>query len=133
MKTDLSHLDKFRVVHPLFNEIGDVSNMCIRLMSPVRNDFIFCICSDGGGWDHVSVSLKSRKMPNWDEMCFVKGLFFDDSECVLQFHPPKSEYVNNHATCLHLWKKQDFDMPLPDSIMVGIKQIDETVNISTIV
>lgn len=61
--------------------------------------------SDGGGWDHVSVSLATRT-PSWEEMCFIKQLFFDDEECVMQLHPPKSEYVNFHRFCLHLWRPQ---------------------------
>lgn len=53
------------------------------------------------GWEHVSVSTR-RRVPNWTEMCFVKDLFWAPEECVVQFHPPKSEYVNNHplfCTC----------------------------------
>jgi hypothetical protein len=62
------------------------------------------IASWGGGWEHVSVSLKNR-CPTWDEMCMVKDIFWGDEECVVEFHPPKSEYVNTYPHCLHLWKK----------------------------
>ena len=55
------------------------------------------------GWEHVSVSLEHR-IPAWDEMCQVKRMFWDDDEAVLQFHPPKSDYINNHPHVLHLWK-----------------------------
>ncbi len=72
------------------------------------------------GWEHVSVSTK-RRPPNWQEMCFVKNLFWDAEECVVQFHPPRSEYVNNHPNCLHLWKNTKVDFPLPPSILVGRK------------
>jgi hypothetical protein len=37
-------------------------------------------------------------------MCWVKWSFFDDEECVVQFHPPQSKYVNRHPFVLHLWK-----------------------------
>jgi hypothetical protein len=73
------------------------------------------------GWEHVSVSIK-RRPPNWQEMCFVKDLFWDDEEEVIQFHPPKSEYVNFHPNCLHLWRPIYFRVPLPPSILVGPKQ-----------
>ena len=63
-------------------------------------------------WEHVSVSLPNR-IPTWTEMCFVKELFWDDSETVLQFHPPKSEYVNDMPFCLHLWKKSGVNAELP--------------------
>lgn len=78
------------------------------------------IASDGGGWDHVSVSLPDR-CPTWAEMCRIKGLFWDEEDTVMQLHPPKSEWVNNHPYCLHLWRAQDQEIPRPPGLMVGIK------------
>jgi hypothetical protein len=72
------------------------------------------------GWEHVSVSTE-RRCPNWIEMCFVKELFWSSEECVVQFHPPSSEYVNNHSYCLHLWRSTVQSFPLPPSGLVGIK------------
>ena len=80
------------------------------------------IASDGGGWEHVSVSLPDR-CPTWAEMSRVKSMFWDDEDCVVQFHPPKSEHVNNHPFCLHLWRPTDHDIPTPPSLMVGIKDL----------
>ena len=54
-------------------------------------------------WEHVSVSHRGR-CPSWEEMRDVKDLFWAEDECVVQFHPPKSEYVNIHPYVLHLWK-----------------------------
>ena len=84
---------------------------------------LFVIASFGGGWDHVSVSLRNR-CPTWDEMCFIKNMFFEENECVIQYHPPKSEYVNNHPYVLHMWKPQQAIIPMPPSIMVGIKGVE---------
>ena len=78
------------------------------------------IASDGEGWEHVSVSTPLR-CPTWDEMCLVKALFWDDEDCVVQFHPTKSEYVNQHPYCLHLWRKIGAEFETPPSIMVGYK------------
>ena len=61
------------------------------------------IWSYGGGWEHVSIDGKNRT-PSWDEMCSIKDMFFSDDECCVQYHPPKSEYVNNIPHCLHIWK-----------------------------
>lgn len=96
--------------------------------------YIQCQVSDGMGWQHVSVSLvkdiglgNKRKFrmvercPTWEEMCFLKNLFWDEDETVVQYHPAKSEYVNCHPYCLHLWRAENFEMPTPDSLMVGIK------------
>lgn len=80
-----------------------------------------CIVSDGMGWEHVSVSLHDR-CPTWEEMCFIKSLFWDDEDFAVQLHPPKSDWINNHNFCLHLWRKSgtnDF-CERPPSIMVGV-------------
>jgi hypothetical protein len=73
-----------------------------------------------GEWDHVSVSLPDR-CPTWDEMCFVKNLFFSESDVVIQYHPAKKDYINNHPYCLHLWKCNVQDFPTPPSLLVGLK------------
>jgi hypothetical protein len=78
----------------------------------------------GPGWEHVSVSTR-RRCPNWIEMCFVKALFWDAEECVIQFHPPESEYVNNSPFVLHLWRHKTLEFPRPPALMVGIKAAGE--------
>jgi hypothetical protein len=68
-------------------------------------------------WDHVSVSLPDR-CPTWDEMVFIKDMFFAQDETVLQFHPPAAQYVNRHPYTLHLWRPLLAVVPLPPEIMV---------------
>ena len=83
------------------------------------------IWSYAGGWEHVSINGVNR-MPTWDEMCELKDMFFNEDECCVQYHPPKSEYVNNMPYCLHIWKpseKYSGVLPIPPSYMVGIKGI----------
>lgn len=77
---------------------------------------------EGGGWQHVSVSCRKRT-PNWIEMCFIKGLFWDEEETVIQLHPPKSTWINNHPYCLHLWKPP-YEVQLPPSDTVGYKEFN---------
>jgi hypothetical protein len=88
----------------------------------------FVIASDGGGWEHVSVSVivggKSPRTASWDEMCRVKDIFWEPEDRVVQFHPPKSEYVNNHTNVLHLWRQVGADFPHPNSLMVGIAGLE---------
>ena len=74
-------------------------------------------------WEHVSVSLPNR-CPNWEEMCFVKSLFWDDEEAVMQLHPPRSTWINNHAYCLHLWRPLKAKIPLPPEVAVGLKGVE---------
>lgn len=80
------------------------------------------IWSFGGGWEHVSVCPRKRKyMPSWDDMCKLKDMFFREDETVAQYHPAKSEYVNNMPNCLHLWRPTAETLPTPPSIMVGVR------------
>jgi len=71
-------------------------------------------------WEHVSVSTRHR-CPNWVEMCWIKDAFFEETECVVQYHPPKADWVNNHPYCLHMWRSTAVEFPRPPSIAVGVK------------
>jgi len=51
-------------------------------------------------------------------MCFVKALFWRSDETVIQFHPPESEYVNDHPHCLHLWRNTRHEHALPPAILL---------------
>lgn len=86
-----------------------------------------CICGDGNGWDHVSVSIRStvrkvERCPTREEMCFIKSLFWDDDEIVIEYHPAKSDCISNHPFVLHPWKPQGIELPTPDPLMVGINK-----------
>lgn len=86
---------------------------------------LFVVASDGRGWEHVSVHAvqgKKSRTPTWNEMCAIKGVFWDEEDWVMQFHPAKSEYVNMHPNTLHLWRPTgDVTFPTPASILVGLK------------
>lgn len=84
------------------------------------------IASDQEFWEHVSVSVpRQSRTPTWAEMCYVKDLFWDEEETVIQYHPPKSEYVTVHDYCLHLWRPIAVMLPRPPYTMVGPKGADE--------
>lgn len=86
------------------------------------------IAADGdeSGWEHVSVHVRyldrngkrHMRTPTWDEMCLIKGLFFEPEETVIQFHPPASDYVNHHPHCLHLWRPEGVEIPAPPTVLV---------------
>lgn len=75
------------------------------------------ICSDGDGWDHVSVSRVDR-IPSYEEMCMVKALFFGDEETVMQLPVRSDEHINHHPNCLHLRRPQTCEIPQPPKWMV---------------
>lgn len=117
---NLPDIDQYRTELGGYGWAGD--GTCGSFMIPSCTDrkSLKVIASSGFGWEHVSVS-REKRIPNWLEMCQIKDLFFDDEEAVMQLHPPKSQYVNYHPNCLHLWKPTDQEIPLPDTMMIGPK------------
>lgn len=110
------NLEKFRVNLSTYvkQKEGDIEGAYII---PHGNEKLRVIVSHGDGWDHVSVSLGHRT-PTWNEINWVKNLFFDDDEAAIQIHPPKSQYVNACKTCLHLWRPQAQKIELPPRWML---------------
>ena len=107
---------------------ADGNNGAFDIESPEPGWRLALIASDGEGWEPVSIhayrgvngpTLRLR-MPGWREMVYVKDLCWDAEDCVVQFHPPKSEYVNNHPNVLHLWRPTDVQIPTPPSEFVGV-------------
>lgn len=121
---DLHTLDKYRITDERtrdhFGWTGDAG--CGAFKVYVGGRSFFAVASAYGGWDHVSVSPANRNRqvcPTWEEMCVIKNMFFEPEDCVVQFHPPKSEYVNNHPYCLHMWRCHDGrEMPMPPKFYV---------------
>lgn len=116
--------NKYRVTKGVMSSDEAYGNNGMFIIPISNRTFLQCIASDGMDWEHVSVvsfSDKKPRTPSWSEMCKVKQLFWGDDDCVLQFHPPKSEYVNNHQHCLHLWKPIGLVLLTPPSELVGFK------------
>ena len=120
--SDWKFLNAHRARHPLFPNTdaswGFTGIFAFALPGEARQ--IRCIASDGIGWQHVSVSfVKNSKAPSWELMCRIKDLFWEDEDVVIQIHPAKSTYVNNHPGCLHLWRSLEAPQPLPPTVAVG--------------
>lgn len=87
-----------------------------------------CLASDGASWQHVSVSIEGKlHPPNWETMCAVKDLFWNDDEAAIQFHPRKKEAINWHPGCLHIWRYIGMggQQPEPHWSLVGPKITSE--------
>jgi hypothetical protein len=113
--------NKFRVREGKMGSDDSIGNSGAFIIKLKHSQTVFVIASDALGWEHVSVSRRDR-CPTWEEMCQIKNLFWEDTDCVVQFHPPKSEYVNNHQFCLHLWRPTNQQLPMPASLLVGLKE-----------
>ena len=119
---NLHELDRYRLTKEeqrTYGANGGCGNGCFKVFVNGRSFFV--IASSDGGWDHVSVSPCSKKRescPTWEEMSAIKDMFFDPEERVVQYHPPKSEYINAHPYCLHMWRYTDGELPHPPAIFV---------------
>jgi hypothetical protein len=116
--------EKFRVTAGVMGSDESYGNNGQFIIRSEDYQILFVQASDGAGWEHVSVSVYGAdRCPTWDEMCFVKDLFWDAGDVVIQIHPASDQYVNNHPYCLHLWRKLDTNdfVELPGSDLVGIK------------
>jgi len=116
MKPINNELEKSRVkIGPMKSDATDGNNGVFFLKCPYSNRDLVAIISNQGGWEHVSVSVanKTDRIPTWEEMCFVKDLFWELEECAIQYHPPRSMYKNDHAGVLHLWRPLDLKIPMP--------------------
>ena len=119
---DLHKLDKFRMEdeeRKVYGVVGDSGNGIFKVYVGGRSFFV--VASNGMGWEHVSVSPGSaqrKRCPTWDEMCAIKEMFFGEDERVMQLHPPKAEYVDQHPHCLHLWKPIGVEIPHPPMFFV---------------
>jgi len=128
------HVPELRRItdHPqLGTTSADGNNGAFEIESPEPGWRLMLICSDGSGepslppWEHVSIHARrssgQMRTPSWKEMVYVEDLCWDDEDVVMQLHPRKSEYVNNHPHVLHLWRPVGVEIPTPPSIFVGIK------------
>lgn len=108
---NLTELDQFRDSSAaVIRHFGTAGDSTCGVFFP--NSQLKVIASSGEGWDHVSVSRRDR-CPSWEEMEFVKRLFFKDDETAMQLHVPPTKHINNHPYVLHLWRPQGVEIPLP--------------------
>lgn len=123
---NLNYLNKYRIDLYRTGIMGDEYNGAFLI--PKEKHQYFIIASNGYGWEHVSVSLRTNagtilsRTPKWAEMCEVKEMFFEPNEVVMQLHPSDDEYIEEHPYVLHLWRPLEKEIPTPPSYMVGYKK-----------
>jgi len=131
--------EKNRIEFKKFGRPGEPHG-AFQLYSPFRpRHSLLVIANDANehsfGWQHVSVRggkpsiIPSRGyvdcLATWDEMNWVKDIFWDAEETVVQFHPAKSQYVNFNPFVLHLWRHAEKEFQLPPGILVGPSKVLE--------
>ena len=126
-KNPTKRIEQYRVINgSMASTAGMGANGKFHIPSPDGVAMLCIIASEGEpddprfAWEHVSVSLGAR-CPTWEEMDYVKQIFWRDDETVMQLHVPRDCHINNHAYCLHLWKPINVPIPRPETVLVGVK------------
>ncbi len=112
---------------PYASTAQDENNGLFVLEYPETKARLVIIASDGGGWEHVSVSIEGvlrrpreqRRCPRWEEMAWVASLFWTPTETVVQYRPPADQYRNLHPYTLHWFRPIAGGIPLPPALMVA--------------
>lgn len=133
----MRNLEEIRKTPNLFIEAEtEDDGMGGRYYDRITEKFLNFIFSYQMGWEHLSVSTPS-KCPTWEQMCRMKDIFWSEEETCIQYHPAKSQYVDNHPYCLHIWKPIESDnftveygeeeniLPIPPHLLVGFKNEEE--------
>ncbi len=86
----------------------------VAWINPKRRLYVIASTHEYGGnqWLHLSMSHQKR-IPNYDEMKYLKRHWAGDQAKAIEVHAPDSEHVNICARARHLWVCLDGD-PLPD-------------------
>lgn len=84
--------EKYRLVTGRMGSNANFGNNgAFVIPSPISEGRKFVIiASDGMGWEHVSIHCERKNeqfTPYWDEMCFIKDLFWDDEDVVINCIP----------------------------------------------
>lgn len=121
-------LEPYRIRHGKFgSDPGDNNGFFVVPSKPgLRRPMDLIICDgihpEAEGWEHVSAKIRignSTYTPTWDEMAWIKSVLWDEEDCVVQFHPPKSLYINCHPNVLHLWRIINGIQPLPSKQLIA--------------
>lgn len=122
-----ANVERWRVKKGPMGSTKEYGNNGVFVIPYSRGVKMRVIVSDGEGWEHVSCSPVDsegnslERVATWQEMCWLKELFWQDDEVVVQYHPAKKSYVNCHPYVLHLWRPTGEEIPTPPGWMVGPK------------
>jgi hypothetical protein len=111
------------------NDYGNCGMFLLPRKGASSGYYFLVMAGDSEGWEHVSISiLPEQRCPTWEEMCYIKSLFWGDEDAVMQLHPAKKDWVNYAPYCLHLWRPIGQGIPLPPATMVGHSSFNKAQN-----
>jgi hypothetical protein len=126
MQDDLNHLKQFEIPSPKWwanVTPKDVAGLYL-IPGPKKHKLVVIFTSAyNDPWEHASISTyRKKRTPAWEEMCFIKNLFWKKDEMCIQYHPTENDYVNCHSYTLHIWRHKNIEIPKPPAEMVGPKK-----------
>jgi len=86
--------------HPTHDKVGDWY---------LWGHLAVCVAKEGGYW-HLSISHPLR-YPTWDEIYTARYDFLPGEINAAILLPKKSEYVNIHPNCFHVYELRDAELP----------------------
>ncbi len=94
-------------------------NFVYRIPSPWKDgDTLAVHLGSAAGWEYACVSTQHR-CPVLEEMAFIKSQLWEPEDCVVEYHPPQSQYVNVHPYCLWPFRPINGGIPRPPTHIVG--------------
>ena len=92
----------------------------VEFPSGLKASVIFGFKEADGKMEHVSVSpVNPRHVCTWEEMCWIKDLFFKPDEMCVQVHPREDRYIHGVGSgsrrtenVLHIWRPADGDFSI---------------------
>ena len=110
MRATLSpYVERGRIRNGLF-ESGEFEASGVFQLADSTGRLFVIVVSAIDQWDRVSVSTSGR-LATWSEMRWVKDLFFEPFEIVLQIHPPA--LYEPRESHLDLWCRRGNQPPGP--------------------
>lgn len=79
--------------------VKDYGNQCNQYH---LGECLVLVSIDAGRY-HLSISHQTRQ-PTYDEVKEARYKFLPDNVHMAMIFPPKSEFVNIHNFCFHLWQ-----------------------------
>lgn len=73
-----------------------------ELRAFIYGETTILLAKEMGKW-HISISHPQRD-PTWEEIKHVRYELVPGNATMAMILPPKSEYVNLHVHCFHLWE-----------------------------
>lgn len=122
---NLRELSRYRQItnENIFNKNFDLSKEGTFVIKLNDYSCLYVQALNHFGWEHIGayvVNFGERqfpyRIPTSKEMEFLKNLFFEKDEAVIEVHPRKCDYVNINIFMLHLWRPNRISIPVPPKV-----------------